>query len=373
MAKRYDKSMKSRKQKQRSARTAVLHYLLSGLTLLLLVSMVIPVSTALATGIASVSLVLFGGLALLLSVYMWRAQAAARWILGAALMLALFGCVIPQAAFLRTAAQAGATLRFDPISYLTFSGDTTVTPDRLVTYKTTAKHTLRLAVYNAKRTAPKSTVMLLHGGGWRYGSYLETGEWPERLTEAGYTVISMEYRLASDSYHTWRDAPSDIEDAVAYVKDHASELGAEPRKLALMGQSAGGHLALLEAYRGKSVDTVISLYAPIDLTLDYTTSRDKSAELDFIGGPPSQYPDRYAALSPISYVSDDAPRTLLIQGKSDDLVATRNARLLASKLTSRGVEHAELYLPLTGHSFENQHGGFATQIATQRVLRFLSE
>ena len=183
-------------------------------------------------------------------------------------------------------------------------------------------------------------------------------------------MFSVQYRLANDSYHTWRDAPSDIHDAYLYLQAEAERLSIGASQIHLIGQSAGGHLALLEAYLHNDAESVTSLYAPIDLALDYATSRDKSSELDFIGGPPKQYPNR--AVSPITYVSSRAPRTLIVQGKTDDLVATKNATLLSTNLTENRIAHELVLLPMTGHSFENQRGGFATQITKERVLRFLS-
>jgi acetyl esterase/lipase len=248
-----------------------------------------------------------------------------------------------------------------------------MTPKRIVSYKTLGRHHLKLAVYQPLHLPASKTVILLHGGGWRYGNYLQTGEWPQHLTERGIAVVSVQYRLASSATPTWDKAPSDVSDAVTYLEKHAAELGVPASNLTIMGQSAGGHLALLEAYKNSRVNSVVALYAPVDPVLDYRTSRDKSAELDLIGGPPGQYPDRYKQLSPLTYLSPASPRTLLIQGKSDDLVDVKNAIVASDALKANRVDHELLILPLTGHSFENQHGGFATQLATEKVLRFLNK
>lgn len=364
--------MKARRRLQPTSLSLSAQYVLCGLTILAAVLMVIPISTALVAGIASTSFVLFGIASLLLAGLLLAKRTVSRTLIKVTLGVAICGTLIPQLAMLRVAMDTGASLTFNPVHYLAFSGDTTIPPTRTLPYKTVPGRNLELAIYAPRETEPRPTVLLLHGGGWRYGSHLETGEWPKTLVEAGFSVISIEYRLSSDTYHTWRDAPADVHDAVMYVRDHANELGVDTSRLTLFGQSAGGHLALLEAYRFRTTSSVIAFYAPIDLTLDYQTSRDKSAELDFVGGPPGQYPDRYRALSPSVYVTSDSPPTLLVQGKSDDLVAPANATRMATLLTARSVDHQLLVLPLTGHSFENQRGGFATQIARQQVLKFLA-
>lgn len=335
--------------------------------------MVIPVFTALAAGLAAVSLYVYGLPGLVLIARIFRATGRQRIVVAATAVLAITAALVPQAAFLRLAEKQDLSLRFDPVEYVTFSGKTSLEPSRITPYKTTERHVLKAAIYEpADKNGGRPAIVILHGGGWRYGSFLETGEWPRLLTEAGYVVISAEYRLSSDDYHTWQDAPSDVHDAVTFVRTEANRLGIDPDEIDLLGQSAGGHLALLEAYRRQSVRRVVALYPPADLELDYLTSRDKSAELDFIGGPPSQYPDRYRELSPITHIGANTPATLLIQGTSDDLVHPDNSRTLADRLTRSMIPHELLLLPLTGHSFENQRGGFATQLAQQQTIRFLT-
>lgn len=338
---------------------------------LLAILMILPISPALSTGIASLSIVIFGVSLLLITALYSKRHERERPLMLLALLGTLFGLVFPQAAFLLSAQRENVSLSFNPISYVTFSGNTTIQPTKLITYKTVGREGLEIAYFQSKSAGTRPAVLLLHGGGWRYGNHLETGDWPRLLTEAGFSVFSVQYRLSSDTYHTWRDAPADIHDAYLYMQANADALAIDPSMIHLLGQSAGGHLALLEAYLHNDAESVTSLYAPIDLALDYETSRDKTSELDFIGGPPKQYVNRYRAVSPITYVSPHSPRTLVIQGKTDDLVAARNATLLAASLAENRIEHGVVLLPMTGHSFENQRGGFATQITEARVLRFL--
>lgn len=341
------------------------------LTILSALLMILPVSVALSAGLAALSVVVFGLLFLLVIAAYASRPTNDRILAGLALTAALFGLMFPQTVFWITAQREGVNLQFNPLTYAHFSGATTIAPSKLIIYKSIDDETLELAYYQSDQPGGRPAVLLLHGGGWRYGNHLETGDWPRILTQAGFHVFSVEYRLANDSHPTWRDAPRDVHDAYTFIQDNSERLAVNPAQISLLGQSAGGHLALLEAYLHNDAKSVISLYAPIDLALDYKTSRDKTSELDFIGGPPKQYENRYRAVSPIVYVSPHAPRTMIVQGKTDDLVATRNATLLSSSLTENRIEHELLLLPMTGHSFENQRGGFATQITEARVLRFL--
>lgn len=340
---------------------------LASFTILLALLMFVPIHTALSAGIAALSLVIFFVCFMLLAFTLRGKRLVKQPLLLIGLGAAVLGMVIPQAAYLAVAQRHGAQLTFDPVSYTYFSGQTALGPTKIIRYN---QHN-NLAYYPADVAGIRPVVVLVHGGGWRYGDYLETGPWPSLLTRAGYAVVSIDYRLSSDTYHSWHDAPSDIHEALRYLEDHANDLSIDPQSIHLLGQSAGGHLALLEAYRYNQVRSVISLYAPVDLVLDYQTSRDASAELNLIGGTPSEYPDRYRSLSPLHSVTSAAPPSLLIQGERDDLVAAQNALILAQALDRHGVPRDVLLLPLTGHSFENQQGGFATQLAAYKVIDFL--
>jgi dipeptidyl aminopeptidase/acylaminoacyl peptidase len=365
--------MNRRRKRTKATHTSKFTLLPCALITFLVVFMIVPISTALSAGIAALSAVIFSlSLIICLVLFAMRPHGERKYIV-IAFIAACFGLVVPQTAFIITAHKHGVNLSFNPATYLTFSGETTMDPERTIVYKSDYGRPMNLAFYKTKMGGQRPSVLLLHGGGWRYGNHLETGDWPRVLTDAGFHVFSVEYRLSNDTYQTWRDAPKDVHQAVEYLRENAAELSVDPLRLHLMGQSAGGHLALLEAYMHNDVSSVVSLYAPIDLMLDYQTSRDKSAELDFVGGPPNQYASRYRAVSPITYVSAYAPRSLIVQGKTDDLVAPQNAIQLATALRENSIEHEVLLLPMTGHSFENQRGGFATQITEQRVVQFLSQ
>ena len=342
------------------------------LSLILATAMVVPVWTALSAGLTAISLILFSFLTVLLvGVFFADKRPIVRFLTVTAIIASVISVVVPQTIFLSSAKSEGIQLTFDPLSYLTFSGSSDIAPTSEVTYKTIANQKLKLAYYKPAIPGKRPVVVLLHGGAWRYGSHLEIGQWPEKFNDAGYAVVSVEYRLSNDKYHSWEDTPADVHDAINYIDQNADYFSIDPEQMHLMGQSAGGHLALLEAYRFKNVKSVTALYAPIDITLDYETSRDKSAELDFIGGPPKQYRERYRSLSPLTYLDRQAPRTLVIQGMYDDLVHYSQATRLGDALSALDVRNTVVLLPMTGHSFENQRGGFATQIATERILTFL--
>lgn len=371
----YNVSMKDLKRAQH-VRWRLAVWLVSLVILLLAFLQFVPLFVALRAGIAGLSIVIFGPLVLIcgmLTFFTWREKIGRTALLAAlATVVALLALIAPIISYLSVARAHDVSVSFDPASYTSFTGDS-IAPAKTITYKTVDEQDLKLAVYRNETQDARPTVILLHGGGWQYGNYLRTNAWPELLRDDGYQVISVEYRLATTDKPTWDKAPADVSDAVTYIKTHATQLGVNPDRVAIFGQSAGGHLALLEANSSFAVRAVVGLYAPTDLEADYEQSIDKDSELAFLGGTPEQYPERYQAISVPQTITSSSPSTLLIQGTSDDIVNRSSSTMLSEQLETFGVLHRLLLIPYTGHSFDNQVGGFATQIAEQVVLDFLAQ
>ena len=197
---------------------------------------------------------------------------------------------------------------------------------------------------NAKRPAP--VVVFFYGGAWKRGSASQYRFVGHRLAEQGWLAIVADYR-------TWPTAgfPGFVEDgadAVAWVRQHASELGGDPDRITLMGHSAGAQIAALLAtdarYLGRhgiqpaSLAGVVGLAGPykFNITADYVP----------IFGPPEQWPRAMA----LNFVDGDEPPFLLIHGDADDVVWPRNSEGLASSLKSKGVDARVVLMPGDGHA-----------------------
>jgi acetyl esterase/lipase len=306
--------------------------------------------------------------------------------------------MIPMLQARQVAAARGVPLDFKRYLHAQIDTEGPGQPDRTVPFATVeGGQVLSLDVYlPAPRPAtPSRPILVIHGGFWQAGRRGEASMQSRQLAEAGFTVFDVEYRLAPQP--NWQSAVGDVKCAIGWVKQHASspEWNVDPAKVTLLGRSAGAHLALMAAYTAgdtdlppscaapdaaadTSVESVISLYGPTDLTWAYAHpanlhAADSPAKLRaFLGDAPEREPARYRALSPTDRVTLRAPRTLLAQGGRDQFVAPDQMDRLASKLAAAGVAHDTLLIPYAQHAFDFVPGSFSSQIFEAVLRRFLA-
>lgn len=94
-------------------------------------------------------------------------------------------------------------------------------------------------------SAPRPILLFIHGGGWAIGDKSRIEHKAKWATDMGMVYISINYRLSPRVQHP--DHAIDCAEAIAYVKDHASDWNADPDQLIIMGHSAGAHLAAILA------------------------------------------------------------------------------------------------------------------------------
>lgn len=197
-------------------------------------------------------------------------------------------------------------------------------------------------------------VLLLHGGGWRSGDRSQLRGYGVLLGREGYVCVASEYRLAPEA--TWPALLHDVKAALRWMRVSAAELGIDPRRIAVSGNSAGAHLALMlagtaaerdlegeggHAGAGTSVAAVIAIYPPTDLTRPVGTDAESwSAVYEFLG---SREPETARAASPLTYARAGFPPTLLIHGTADEVVSHRESVRMFEALEAADVP-VELHL-----------------------------
>jgi acetyl esterase/lipase len=195
-------------------------------------------------------------------------------------------------------------------------------------------------------------VLLIHGGGWTTGDRSQLRGYGILLGRIGYTCVSCEYRLTGEA--KWPGQIHDAKAALRWMRANADRLGIDPAKIAVSGNSAGGHLSLALAATpnlaefegdgghpgvGTQVAACIAFYAP---ALLYTPSRALPEQLNFLFGPGFSE-DTVKAASPLVYASAGFPPTALITGNKDELVPDASSFAMYRALIDAGAK-AELHV-----------------------------
>jgi acetyl esterase/lipase len=248
-----------------------------------------------------------------------------------------------------------------------------------IAYVARAGRALELDLYQpAAPGAPAPCIIVVHGGSWAGGDSAQLPALNGYLAARGYVVASISYRLAPE--HPFPAARDDVLAAIAYLQGRAPELGIDPRRLVMLGRSAGAQLALLVAYTAENpaIRGAIGFYGPADLAYGHAHPARKSV-IDsvgvierYLGGSPAAVPEIYQAAAPISHVRPGSPPTLLIHGRRDTLVAPIQSQMLAERLAEAGCQQMLLELPWAEHACDANLSGPSGQLSTFAIERFLA-
>jgi acetyl esterase/lipase len=162
--------------------------------------------------------------------------------------------------------------------------------------------------------------------------------------------IAPDYRTIGRFNTTPLEAVADSRAALHWVQEHADELGIDPARIAVGGNSAGGHVALWTAITSAppgSDDDESPRIKPAALIL-YSTVSDTSF---LTGYTPKRFGEHATALSPVHQLDERMPPILAFHGDSDALVPLAQAIALRDKLVATG-NSCELHIvPGGGHNF----------------------
>ena len=220
---------------------------------------------------------------------------------------------------------------------------------------TLKKHLLDIYV-PAETKGKIPLVVLIHGGGWIVNDkYADMGYMPNTIAAIlnnGMAVASIDYRFATQA--VFPAILQDCNKAVSFLFDNADKYSLDKNNIALMGFSAGGHLASLlgtsqnnkvsnfyfpNTYRPFRYKAVVDFYGPIDLVLLPGNEDEKSPEGILIGAAPLSRPDLAKAASPITYIDKNDPPFLIYHGEKDSIVSNKQSKLFSAWLNHYGVKN----------------------------------
>ena len=278
-------------------------------------------------------------------------------------------------------------LRFDELIIPFPPRHPDVVRTRGVTFARVGGKDLKLDVFRHRDLPQRRPVLLyVHGGAWMISNRNEQGlPLMNEMASRGWTGVNADYRLSP--WATFPDHIVDVKRAIAWIREHADEIGADPDFIAIAGGSAGGHLAALAALTANdeqfqpdfpdvdtSIQACIPIYGIYDLVdPDHPGGAEftKILSRHIMKTTPEENPALYKTASPIAHIHADAPPFFIVHGSVDTLAPSKTARRFADGLravSKAPVGYAEL--PGTQHAFD-VFPSLRTAYVLDGVARFL--
>ncbi|MEN8119715.1 MAG: alpha/beta hydrolase [Bacteroidota bacterium] len=216
-------------------------------------------------------------------------------------------------------------------------------------YKKVGDRRLKLDIYHRKNiNKPAPLLIFIHGGAWKKGDRDDYRKYLIDFANKGYVTATITYRLSEEA--KFPAAVNDVKCAVKWLKFNAEKYFINPDKIAVIGGSAGGHLAMMIGYSSdvaefkkgcgetnvdSRVQVVVNLYGPSDLRSKI--AKETSSVQEFIGKSYDKAPVAYKKATPLTYLSKDDPPTLIFHGTLDELVPVEQSDILNTKLKNVGI------------------------------------
>ncbi|MFO0414287.1 MAG: prolyl oligopeptidase family serine peptidase [Bacteroidota bacterium] len=225
-----------------------------------------------------------------------------------------------------------------------------------VSYGTDPKQAMDIYLPAGRKASETPFLVLIHGGGWTSGDRSDFKSIVDTIKTRlpGYAVFNISYRLAANGQNLFPTQENDVKAALNFIFSNLTEYKISDR-FALIGASAGGHLALLNAYKEsatRKAKAVVSFFGPTDLVQFYNNPPSLLVPLvlqSVTGFTPANNLSLYQSSSPTTYAVQGSSPTLLIHGGADQVVPPSQSVLLKDKLSGLNVPHQYVFYPNGGH------------------------
>lgn len=283
-----------------------------------------------------------------------------------------FGLFLILAAILGGVAPAGARTLLD-IEYTRVQGQA-----------------LRMDGFIPDGPGPHPATVIVHGGAWVTGDKQRSVR-PlfQPIAQEGMAWFSINYRLARgndpaalislEGIAQLASASDDVRAAVEYVRAHASEWNIDPERIALIGESAGAHLASMAALKpgpAMPVQGVVAFYSPSDLVdLVKTSPRIPDILRNAVKGSPMEalLMNALRQISPQTWITKQAPPFLMIHGTADSLVPIAQSEAMCDALRASGAACELITVKGAGHGLTYWEGQPAMTAYKSEMLGWLKD
>ena len=247
-----------------------------------------------------------------------------------------------------------------------------------ISYAQYGDQSLQLDLYSpAEIESPVPGVIVVHGGGWHSGTRQKFARIAEELAHRGFVAATISYRLADQA--PFPAAIQDCNAATRWMRANATRLMLDPKRIAAIGGSAGGHLVGLmgtapnmKDFQGdggnndtsSALQAVISLAGPFELAFGPIAEKsikepDASNANRWFRTDITRNKDIFVKASPYTHISDDTPPTYFLTGEYDNVAL--NYKTL-SKLRLHGVPTGQIAYKYGQHGCWNRNPWFDSMI-----------
>lgn len=210
-------------------------------------------------------------------------------------------------------------------------------------------------------------IVYVHGGAWRSGS--KSAVPIAGLLEHGFAIASVDYRLSTQAQFPAQI--HDIKAAIRFLRAHSDKLRLDSRRIAIIGTSAGGHLAALAGVthghaglegqvgdhldQSSQVNAIVSLYGASNLEsiLGQSTEFGLGVRIPalklLLGGLPEEKPALAKLASPVVHLDAEDPPLALIHGDADPQMPIAQSHEFQDAYQAAGLSSQFLILPGAKH------------------------
>ncbi len=226
---------------------------------------------------------------------------------------------------------------------------TNLAAHRDLVFKNTPEKDLKLDIYHAADVKdPLPLLVFIHGGSWKSGNKDDYRRYLVDYAAKGYVTATLSYRFSQEA--PFPAAFDDVVCGLSWLKANADRYYIDTNHIAVIGGSAGGHLAMMLAYQARDttyqgacpieidagIHAIVNLYGPADLTTDFAINHP--SVIQFVGQEFSEASRfAYEAVSPLQFVTADDPPTLIFHGTIDDVVPVAQSDTLYQVLQRLGI------------------------------------
>ena len=228
-----------------------------------------------------------------------------------------------------------------------------------VAYSDDAGDVAQMALYaRSDPTEQAPIVVFAHGGGFLSGHHYTAVRYLHPLAARGYVAATITYRLANEA--PWPAALEDAKCAVRWLRHHARELGGDPDRIVMAGDSAGGYLAAMTAltpgeYEGdggcnevsSEIQGAVLFYPPVDM--ESVAELGMTQDMEHLYG---YFGDDLANASPVNRVHGACPPILTLTGENDPITTVGDISTFHQALASAGVPERLEVFPKASHGFD---------------------